>query len=186
MKEEVWKDIEGYEGLYQVSNFGRVRSLDRYVNHPKGKVLKKSKIISPGINKHNYKYVTLSKSNNKKTFRVHRLVAEAFIPNPLNLPCVNHKDEDKTNNHVDNLEWCTYEYNINYGTRTERHKNTIIPKKNPVLQLDLDGNIVNEFESLTEAYEKTGFYKTNISRVCKNLPKYKTYKGFKWKYKENG
>lgn len=122
MLNEVWSDIKDYEGYYQVSNHGRVRSVDRYVikDRTGNLAFKKSRIIA--INKQNsgYLYVTLNKCNKNKNFLVHRLVAEAFIPNPDNLEQVNHKDEVKTNNYVDNLEWCTRKYNCNYGTVRQR------------------------------------------------------------------
>ena len=113
--QEIWKDIRGYEGYYQVSNFGNVRSMDRvdsYCRNLKGRILK----LSNGI----YKSVTLSINNVCKNYNVHRLVAEAFIPNPDNLPCINHKDEDKHNNNVNNLEWCTYGYNNNYSELSKK------------------------------------------------------------------
>lgn len=111
--EEIWKYIQGYEGLYQISNLGRVKSLN--YNHTK-----KEKILQYRINERGYKYISLCVNNIRKSFKIHRLVAEAFIPNPHNYPCINHKDEDKTNNCVDNLEWCTYKYNSNYGTAIKR------------------------------------------------------------------
>jgi hypothetical protein len=112
---ENWKSIEGYEGLYEISDVGQVRSLDKIIPYPNGsKRLYKGKIIKPAI--HNgYYAVTLHKNGFKKTLKIHRLVATHFIPNPQNLPCVNHKDENKLNNHVENLEWCTIKYNSNYG-----------------------------------------------------------------------
>lgn len=123
MKEE-WRFIKNYEGLYEVSNTGLVRSIDRYTINSKGvKKRYKGKLLSPGFNKRNgYFLVRISKD----CFYVHRLVAEAFLDNPDNLREVNHKDEDKTNNRVDNLEWCTSKYNRSYGTRTERQRNTNI------------------------------------------------------------
>lgn len=117
---EEWKDIEGYEGLYQVSE-GEVKSLN-YNKTKKERVLKKS--IVGG-----YYTVNLHKDGVMKTYYVHKLVAEAFIPNPDNLPCINHKDENKLNNSVSNLEWCTVKYNTNYGTCIERRKEKITGEK---------------------------------------------------------
>lgn len=114
--QEVWKDIAGYEGLYQVSNFGRVKSTPRA--RTKGGLLK------PQHDRKGYIVFGLCKNGRNRMLKAHRLVAEAFIPNPGNLPEVNHKDEDKANNCADNLEWCTTPYNINYGTRTARMRKT--------------------------------------------------------------
>ena len=120
---EEWRPVVGYEGLYEVSNTGRVRSVDRYVKTCYGSYrLHKGKVLSPGIRPDGYLVVSLQ----YRMFRVHRIVAEAFLPNPDNLPQVNHKDEDKSNNRVDNLEWCTAKYNNNYGTARIRAKETAI------------------------------------------------------------
>ena len=122
---EVWKTIKDYPD-YMVSNTGKVKSLDRYLKQPKSGFRKKEgRILSPMINKKGYPYVHLSKDGKSVSKRIHRLVAEAFIPNPDNLPIVNHKDEDKTNNHVSNLEWCTNKYNSNYGNRCQNISKTI-------------------------------------------------------------
>ena len=123
MTEEIWKPVVGYEGLYEVSNLGRVRSLDRYDsrNHfRKGRIMKQS-YCSKG-------YLTIDLCLNRKNKKclVHRLIAQAFIPNPDNLPEINHKDEDKTNNSVENLEWCDRSYNNTYGTARIRAKETAI------------------------------------------------------------
>ena len=113
MKKELWKDIPEYEGLYQVSNYGRIKSLHNYRG--------KGNIIKPKI-KNNYYQIGLRKNNIRKWFSIHRLVAENFILNSQNLPQVNHKDENKLNNYVDNLEWCTVLYNNTYGTRIDKVK----------------------------------------------------------------
>lgn len=125
--EEIWKDIPGYEGRYQASTLGRIRSLDHYSKEiisrqgKKYRALCRGRMLKPTLGMDEYLDITLSDSEGApKTFRVHRLVAATFIPNPDNLPFVNHKDECKTNNNADNLEWCTHDYNMNYGTRNAR------------------------------------------------------------------
>ena len=128
--EEIWKDIPGYEGQYQVSNLGRVKSLDRFItqmNHGKlitrrypGKIFN----LKPD-NTTGYVAVVLHKDNVPTDYLVHRLVAQSFIPNPDNFPQVNHKDENTSNNCVDNLEWCTNSYNVNYGSRNEKVRNSL-------------------------------------------------------------
>lgn len=121
MTEEIWRPVVGYEGLYEVSSYGRVRSLDRYVNNNsfwKGRILKLSDDGRGYLRAH------LCLNNKIKNFLVHRLVAQAFIPNPDNFPQVNHIDEDKSNNCVDNLEWCSIEYNNNYGSRMDKARYT--------------------------------------------------------------
>ena len=125
--EEIWKDIKGYEGLYQVSNLGRVKSLGRWVyKEYRGKRWQGEKILKQIKNKFGYLRVYLYKNRKAKCYAIHRLVAQVFIPNPYNLPQVNHKDEDKSNNRVDNLEWCTSFYNNEYGTRKKRWYETRI------------------------------------------------------------
>ena len=119
---EEWKDIANYEGIYQISNMGNVRSLDRIV-HPNNQYLQKGKILKP-LDNGKYLFVTLRKDGVKENKYIHRLVAEHFLPNPLFYNEVNHKDEDKHNNCISNLEWCTHSYNMNYGTRNEKISKT--------------------------------------------------------------
>ena len=123
MNEEIWRPIVGYEGLYEVSSYGRVRSLDRYDsnNH-----FLKGRILKLCADKDGYLNVGLSSNNKVKKYKVHRLVAEVFIPNPNNLPQVNHKDENPSNNRVENLEMCDAKYNSNYGSRKDRVRDTAI------------------------------------------------------------
>lgn len=174
MKKEIWKPILNYEGLYEVSNWGRIKSFK----------FGKERILKPGTNKYGYLIVILCKNGKVKHFYVHRLVAEAFIPNPHNYPCVNHKDECKTNNNVNNLEWCTYTYNNNYGTKIERiSKNRDTSKYfKPILQYTLDGVFVREWKSIAEA-GRNGFNQGHITDCCRGVRK--THKGFIFKYKED-
>lgn len=158
-EKEIWKPIEEYNGLYEVSNFGRVRSLDRVVFQQGRKQVYRGTIMTPFKNHHGYYCIRLSKGNKKKTFSVHRLVAKAFIPNPKNYPCVNHMDETHTNNNVSNLEWCTQEYNMNYGTARRR-----IAEANGtnVAQYSLDGNLLGCYYSIKEASRITGVCANSI------------------------
>lgn len=189
---EEWKDIEGYEGLYQVSNEGKVKSIERIVNAGKRKFLFKSKFLKP-ILIGNYYSVHLSKNNKSKMIRVHRLVAEAFIPNPENLAQINHKDENKTNNKVENLEWCTPLYNNNYGSHNKKISKAMINKpeySKQVYQYTLDGKLVKKWSSTKEA-ERNGFQSINISRCCnggyfsngkKKWINITQHKGYRWSY----
>lgn len=182
---EEFRDIKGYEGLYQVSNYGRVKSLEK-------KQLLKSKnqhtsFCSYRITKEKiltniyckgYCRVTLSKKNEKKIFSNHRLVAIAFIPNPNNLPEVNHKkDNEKSNNKIDNLEWVTSKENCNYGERN----NKISDKKNKkIIQYDLKFNKIKIWGSISEASKH---YNTTVSNIVLCLKKHnKTAIGYIWRY----
>ena len=159
--EEIWKDIEGYEGLYEVSSYGRVRSLGQFVNHNYGgDAYRKGRILKPGLGSKKYLSVTLSKNGIQKQYSVHRLVAQAFIPNINNLPIINHKDEDRTNNSVDNLEWCDYKYNVNYGNRLNKFYDSRIKSgyMNPE-HLGLDKKTISSLAS--KAYRKREKEKKN-------------------------
>lgn len=172
---ENFVDIQGYEGLYKVNNRGEVLSV------------RSMKLLKAGKNSHGYMNIALTKDGKSKTHKIHRLVAIAFIPNPNNYPYINHKDEDKTNNNVENLEWCTHKYNLNYGTAIERRSKSI--KENPlkqrkaVIQLSLDGKLISEYRSTKEASEKTDIDRRQISRAINHVGK--QAHGFLWVLKEN-
>lgn len=180
--EEKWKSVTGFVGLYEISNFGRIRSLCSDKWH-------KGKILKPHLDgKGNYLSIILHK--NKSTFhkQIHRIVAEEFIPNPHNYPCVNHKDEVKTNNNAMNLEWCTYSYNATYGSA--RYKNVISRTKNKsknaeraVLMMDKNNNVLREFRSGYEAQRHTNISRVGIRKCC--IGEYRQAGGYIWKYKED-
>lgn len=157
---EIWKDVVGYKGLYKVSNLGEIKSLN-YRGSGKPAILNQTK------SKSGYMHVPLCKDGKPKCCRVHRLVAEAFVPNPSHLPEVNHIDENKANNRADNLEWCDRLYNSQYSNNVA------------VEQLDMDGNVVRRWESMREA-ERHGYHSSTISYCCQG--KRMTHKGFRWRY----
>lgn len=171
--EEIWKDINNYDNLYLVSNFGRIMSL------PRNGTVCNPHILSKCCDAKGYQIITLSKNGKSKSCKVHRLVAEAFIPNPNNLPCVNHKDEDKTNNHAFNLEWCDVSYNINYGTRTERSAKT---HSKAICMFDKKGKYIKTYRSGVAAFKETGISRYHINSCCKKRYGRKTAGGYIWKY----
>ena len=176
MENEIWKDIPGYEGCYQVSSYGNVRSLERpYTICSKTIISTKSKILKQGIVK-GYYNVELNVNGVAKKIFVHRLVALAFIPNINNLPCINHKDENPLNNRMENLEWCTIEYNLKYGTRQERISKN---RKRKVLQYSSEGEYIAEYDEAIDAENATGIKRQNISKVI--LGKRHTAGGYIWK-----
>lgn len=177
MKKEIWLPVKGFEGLYEVSSFGRVRSLGNF-NSNNSKV----RILKPAINTWGYLQVCLYKNGKKYICLLHRLVAEAFIPNFFEEKQVNHIDEDKTNNHVENLEWCDRKYNCNHGTRIDRIREKRINGKlsRPILQLTKTGELVREYPSIKEAV-RNGFDLGNVCACCRG--ERKTHKGYIWRYK---
>jgi len=167
---EIWKDVPNYEGLYQVSNLGKVKSLERDIVHMGNISRIKEKVMKPFINRGGYYCVKLSKNQKYKSFKIHRLVALAFIPNPNNYECINHKDENKKNNVVSNLEWCTKRYNNEYGSKSLW--------KRKVYKFDLDGNLLAKYDSITEAAKQNNFSYSSINGCCRES--IRTAHGFIW------
>lgn len=156
---EIWKDVADYEDYYQVSNLGRIRNK---ITH---RILKPSK-------SNGYYHISL-RYGSKKEFLIHRLVAKAFIPNPLNFSYVNHKDENKLNNSAENLEWCTAKYNVNYG------KGALV-RNQRVIQYDMNGNAIKIWDSIKEASEILNIKYQGISRCCRNIRR--SSGGYIWTY----
>lgn len=170
---ENWKDIKGYEGLYQVSDMGRVKSSDRIVkNH-----LYKGKILNGEKFGNGYIRIDLCKDGKRKVCLLHRLVAEAFVPNPDNLPEVNHNDENIENCVASNLSWMSSKGNANWGTRNQRQALKI---SKPIQELTLNGDMLTVWNSASDAAKHYGFNKSNICACCAG--RLLTYKGRKWAY----
>ena len=175
--EEIWKPVRNYEGLYEglyeVSNTGKVKSL----NYRK---TGKERILKTYDNGHGYLFVVLSKEGNREQPLVHVLVATAFLPNPNNLPEVNHNDEDKTNNCVENLEYCSKLYNINYGTGIKRRAEK---RSKPVFSVDKESGLIMWWQSAHEADRCTGISNGNIIKCCQG--KQKSAGGHIWFYADD-
>lgn len=169
---EIWKKIEGYEN-YEVSNMGRVRSLNY---NGTGKM----KIMRPGKKSGGYLFVCLYKNGKVKQMYIHRVVAEAFLPNPDNLPCINHKNEIKTDNRVQNLEFVSHKYNINYSRNWE---GAVEVRRKPVLQYTKTGELIGEYKSMMKAQRQTGINQSNISSCCAG--KRKSAGNYIWIYKKD-
>lgn len=178
MTQEIWKDVVGYEGLYQVSNLGRVKSLLRYVQN--GRVVRRvnERIMTPVKANNGYFRVYLKREGKGVNRSIHRLVAEAFLSNPNNHPQVNHKDENKGNNTLQNLEWCNSAYNASYGTRGKR-----IAEYNskPVSQFDLNGVFITDYPSVKIAAETLKVHPSSIYTCVQGI--HSIAYGYKWSYK---
>lgn len=178
-EQENWKPIAGFEGLYEVSSFGRIKSIKRKVRaNACGIRVVKERILHPCVTSLGYANVVLCKNGVHLNACVHRLVARAFIPNPMCLKEVNHKDENKLNNRVENLEWCDRAYNANYGTGIARCAEK---RYKPVEMLDIDsGAVISSFVSVKDAMLNTGICNKRISAVCTGRAK--TAGGYKWRF----
>ena len=170
--EKLWKEIPDTDGKYLISTAGEVMAISRRVKFGHVYRWTKTKLLTPRDNGKGY----LELEFLGKHHYIHRLVAEAFIPNPYNFPCINHKDENKENNSVENLEWCDYSYNTNYGTRTKRAKEKRFGDRFVVINLDT-GDV---YQTPKDASRATGIHNDSISRVCKG--KSKTAGGYRWRY----
>lgn len=184
---EIWKDIEGYEGLYQVSTKGRVMKLAREFYRSNGCIIRyKQRILQLQKRKDGYIGVSLLRMYKKQSFLVHRLVAKAFIPNPDNLKYINHKNEIKTDNCVENLEWCTSSYNNSYGTHTkkieEKRRIHNFTHKSPVVQMTLDGKEIARYDSVYFASKETLVDQSSIYKVCAGKPHFLSAGGYRWAF----
>lgn len=187
--QEIWKDIKGYEGLYQVSNLGNIKSLSRITSGKKYGIHKlKEKILRPSkCNK--YYQVFLRKNNKTKVYYVHRLVGEAFIINLNNCSDINHKDGNTHNNNIKNLEWCTRSENIKHSYRVLNRKvniNNLLKRNRMVNQYDLNGNFIKTWKSIKEA--SIFLNRKNIQSIyscCKHKNGQKTAYGYRWEYANN-
>lgn len=175
--QEVWKDIKGYEGLYQISNLGRVKSLQKIVNQRRRSCYTKEKILKPNVLWTNYLYVNLYKNKKPKHCLIHKMIAIAFIPNPMNKPFVNHIDGNKQNNSIDNLEWVTSSENNLHAIRNSLRKYETQKKK--IKQIK-NGIVIAKYNSLTEAHNITGIRIGAISAVL--TKRIKSSGGYEWEY----
>lgn len=177
---EEWKDIEGYPN-YMVSNLGRVKSLERNIVRGRGGLYKiEEKILKSVKNTWGYLFVNLYNEGKIKKYLIHRIVAQAFLPNHDNLQQINHRNEDKTDNRVENLEWCDSKYNINYGTHNKKMAKS---KSIPILQFTKEMELVRKWESAMDVERELGFNQSSICSCCKG--KYKSAYGYKWGYEKD-
>lgn len=210
MEEEIWADIKGYEGLYKISNYGNVKSLERYKKNHSKMAKVEEKDMKPYLNNNGYLYVNLNKNGICKHIYIHRLLMEAFVPNPNNYSCINHRDGNKLNNSLTNLEWCSYSYNNKEAyrlglkkpsknligkKRSEETKRKISKsqkgKKNKgvrkimraVNQYSLDGEFLNSYESSREAIRSLGKGTPSCITIACRKEKTTAY-GYIWRYAE--
>lgn len=194
--EEVWKDIKGYEGLYQISTNGRVKSLLKVTKFGNRLKVNEEMILKPALGKRGYYVVSLNHNGKSKTFTIHRLIAEAFIPNPLNKKFIDHINTIKTDNRIENLRWVTSKENSN-NILTLKHSSESTSKKwkdgcynnrnnihyRKVQQFDKEGNLIATYDSIIEVSEITGVERSSISAVCLGTnPKRHTAGGYIWKH----
>ena len=180
MDKEIWKPIKDFEKFYEISNYGRVKSLSRFhrtsKNYSSIGYYTKEKMLNPTINNKGYLVVSLYDGSKKvKVKQVHRLVAEAFIPNPTNLPEVNHRDENPQNPKFDNLEWCTHKENMNYGTRSKRLG---LKHRKMINQYDKKGNFIKTWDCACEAAKELKLNVSNIISCCRNRKGFDTAGGY--------
>lgn len=165
--DEIYKEIPGYEGLYKISNYGNIYSIQ------------KEQLLKPQPSHHNYQRIQLHKNGSHKSFAVHRLVAEAFVDNPNNYNEINHKNEITSDNYYKNLEWCSHDYNIHYGNRMSKYDLA----KTPVIMMDMNGNEIARYKSQLEASKEIGISQGAISNACSGRAK--TAGGAKWAYEQS-
>ena len=183
-KDSIFKPIKGFENMYEISNYGIIKSVDRNIICKDGQIKPiKSRYIRPADNGSGYKFVYLWKDNKQHRYYVHRLVDETFIPNPDNLPEINHIDNNKNNNHVNNLEWCSYGQNIKHAYKTGLKVATSNHLKRKILQYDKNMNFIKEWECTKDVQRSLGIYHSNISVCCEG--RQKTAGGYIWRYADD-
>lgn len=197
MQNEIWKPIIGYEGLYEISSLGRIKRLYREIHrHKMGLLVLRERILSPGLNKGYPRMILCDALGGKTNYSIHRLVANAFIPNPEGKPCIDHINGIRTDNRVENLRWCTIAENNGFELARKHISDGKVGEKNgmfgrsgkkspshkPVLQYDLDGNFIRKYYGIMEAQRETGVQFKNISKVCHG--ERNSAGGYFWKYEE--